>query len=73
VALVEAVADVDRQVVVDRALGDALQSLDADVADREIPGIATAAPETASTAAMPVRRSASMSLRHQPKSLVMSL
>ena len=35
-ALVEAVADVDRQVVVDRALGDALQALDADVADGEV-------------------------------------
>ena len=31
----ERVADVDRQIVVDRAFGDALQSLDADVADRE--------------------------------------
>ncbi len=34
-ALVQAVADVDRQVVVDRALGYALQALDADVADGE--------------------------------------
>ena len=33
--VVHAVADVHRQVVVDRALGDALQALDADVADRE--------------------------------------
>ena len=34
-SLIELVADVDRQVVVDRAFGDALQALDADVADRE--------------------------------------
>ena len=34
-ALVELVADVHRQVVVDRAFGDALQAFDADVADRE--------------------------------------
>ena len=33
--LVEMIADVDRQVVEDRALGDALQALDADVADGE--------------------------------------
>src|SRR5690606_33009721 len=32
---IELVADVDRQVVVDGALGNALQALDADVADRE--------------------------------------
>ena len=31
-----AVADVDRQVVVDRAFGDALQAFDADVADGEL-------------------------------------
>ena len=37
-ALVEPVADVDRQVVEDRALGDALQPLDADVADGELAG-----------------------------------
>ena len=39
-ALVEPVADVDRQVVEDRALGDALQALDADVADGEGGGAA---------------------------------
>ena len=38
-ALVEPVADVDRQVVVDRAFGDALQALDADVADGELAGL----------------------------------
>ena len=32
----EVIADVHRQVVVDRALGDALQTLDADVADGEV-------------------------------------
>ena len=36
-ALVEPVADVDRQVVVNRAFGDALQAFDADVADGELP------------------------------------
>ena len=35
-ALIDAVADVDGQVVVDRALGDALQSFDAYVTDREL-------------------------------------
>ena len=34
-ALIELIADIDRQVVVDRALGDALQAFDADIADRE--------------------------------------
>ena len=34
--VIHAVADVHRQVVVDRALGDALQALDADVADGEV-------------------------------------
>jgi hypothetical protein len=35
-ALIQPVTDVHRQVVVDRALGDALQALDADVADGEV-------------------------------------
>ena len=35
-ALVEPVADVHRQVVEDRAFGDALQAFDADVADGEV-------------------------------------
>ena len=35
-ARVELIADVDRQVVVNRAFGNALQTLDADVADREV-------------------------------------
>ena len=76
VALVEAVADVDRQVVVDRALGNALQAFDADIADREVPGVlrdgdARDGKQHGSNAGP--ERVACISLRHQPKSPVMSL
>ena len=37
--MIEMIADVDRQVVEYRALGNALQTLDPDVTDREVVGI----------------------------------
>ena len=80
--LVELVADVQRQVIEDGALRDALQALDADVADRERilgrPGAQQAAAgrsaEYAATRAAGSRqREAGVEPRNQPSSREMSL
>ena len=75
-ALVQAIADVDRQVVVDRALGDALQALDADVAHGECAralrgrraGMGQEDPEDE-----PPQHASVLASRLHPKSRVMSL
>ena len=77
--LVQAVADVHRQVVVDRALGDALQALDADVADGEVgrrlracgPGRACAGEQDRGDAAR--EQAPALAPRHQPNSRERSL